>query len=64
MIRRTNGPFAPHDQSWRTLNRRRFLQSSAGAAGMLAAGSALIPSVASAADSMSFLTWCDHVDPA
>ena len=63
MIRRTSGPFAPHDQSWRKLSRRRFLQNSAGAAGVLATGAALIPSVASAADSMSFLTWCDHVDP-
>ena len=62
MIRRGNGPFAPHDHSWRTLSRRSFLKNSAGAAGLVAAGAALTPSTGLAAESMSFLTWCDHVD--
>ncbi len=62
MIRRGNGPFAPHDHSWRTLSRRSFLKNSAGAAGLVAAGAGLTPSTGLAAESMSFLTWCDHVD--
>ena len=63
MIRLGNGPFAPHDRSWRSLSRRRFLkQAGAGAAlvGMSAAG---LPGRALAADYMTFLTWCDHLDP-
>ena len=63
MIRRTNGPFAPYDKSWRSLSRRRFLHGSAAAAGALATGSLLTPSRVLAAEEMSFLTWCDHVDP-
>ena len=63
MIRLGKGPFAPHDRSWRTLNRRRFLQNTTGAAGALALGAAALPSRGLAADAMSFLTWCDHVDP-
>ena len=63
MIQRGNGPFAPHDHSWRTLSRRSFLKSTAGAAGLVAAGAALTPSIGLAAESMSFLTWCDHLDP-
>ena len=26
MIRRTNGPFAPYDKSWRSLSHRRLLR--------------------------------------
>lgn len=63
MIQRGKGPFAPHDHSWRTLSRRSFLKSSAGAAGLFATGAALNPSIGLAAESMSFLTWCDHLDP-
>ena len=63
MIKRINGPFAPYDKSWPALSRRRFLQGSAATAGALATGGLLTPSRALAADTMSFLTWCDHTDP-
>ena len=62
-MRPGNGPFAPHDRSWRTLTRRRFLRHATGAAGALALGAAIGPSPALAAGAMSFLTWCDHLDP-
>jgi spermidine/putrescine transport system substrate-binding protein len=62
MIRRGNGPFAPHDRSRPTLSRRNFLKSSA-AAGLVATGAVIAPSSGLAAESMSFLTWCDHMDP-
>ena len=62
MIRRGNGPFAPHDRSRQRLSRRRFLERSGASAALLAAGSAL-PRFALADEAMSFLTWCDHMDP-
>jgi spermidine/putrescine transport system substrate-binding protein len=62
MIRRSNGPFAPHDKSWRQLNRRQFLRRTALAGGALATAGSMVPFSAQAADAISFLTWCDHVD--
>ena len=63
MIRRSNGPFAPYDRSWQQLSRRRFLKNSALTAGALATTGLGAPFSASAADSMTFLTWCDHMNP-
>ena len=63
MIQRGNGPFAPHDQSWRRLSRRRFLANSGAGAALLGLGGAALPRLALGAEAMSFLTWCDHIDP-
>ena len=63
MIRRANGPFAPHDRSWKTLSRRRFLERSAASAALLGLGGATLPRLALGEEAMSFLTWCDHIDP-
>ncbi|MCZ6721843.1 MAG: extracellular solute-binding protein [Proteobacteria bacterium] len=62
MKRRMGGPFAPYDKSVPELTRRRFLKGSAVAAAGAATAGLVAPKPGWAADSMSFLTWCDHAD--
>lgn len=63
MIRRGNGPFSPHDNSWKQVSRRHFLKRSALGASAIATTGLMTPFSANAAEAISFLTWCDHLDP-
>ncbi len=45
------------------MDRRRFLANAGAGAAALGLGSAALPRLALGAEAMSFLTWCDHMDP-